>query len=419
MEVDPQKLREARRRRGLTQELLAARSGVARGTIQRIESRSKSSLRPQTLLVIAKTLGVDPKSLVRTPPAPSRDTAPSDLALHSGLPPLPRSLVGRERDLAAMREALAPGHRESQRVLVVDGWPGVGKTTLASSLARDPELLSSLTAGVLWASLGQSANLRSILVDWGRSVGFRDVELTEMPNAELSARLTHVLREEPVLIVIDDAWSTSAINLLRVGGERSSLLVTTRITALADELASPAQRYRLGVLDRDSAVALLRSFVPDAVDQHQGLCSDLVEQLERLPLAIHVAGALLRAEMRHGFTVVDLLADLASDARPIYESKLPSDLASDTAPTVAALLARSTAVLDTSTRWCFAALGAFLPKPVVFDEAAVRAVWDRAEVRPILGELIDRGLVETAAPGRYQMHAIVKMHAEAILRSMP
>lgn len=58
-----EKLREIRRRRGLSQEDLAARSGVSARTISRIETE-RFEPRAATLRKLASALGVEPSELM-------------------------------------------------------------------------------------------------------------------------------------------------------------------------------------------------------------------------------------------------------------------------------------------------------------------------------------------------------------------
>jgi hypothetical protein len=86
-----------------------------------------------------------------------------------------------------------------------------------------------------------------------------------------------------------------------------------------------------------------------------------------------------------------------------------------TTPTVAALLRRSTDALDAQTRRQFACLGLFVPKPASFDLGALAVAWDVADPRPIARVLVNRGLLEPVGGGRFQLHALLVLHARALL----
>jgi transcriptional regulator with XRE-family HTH domain len=65
MEVDMARLRELRRRRVLTLEELAAKAGVGRNTIWRLE-HGVMGAQPRTIRKLAKALDVEPEDLVKT-----------------------------------------------------------------------------------------------------------------------------------------------------------------------------------------------------------------------------------------------------------------------------------------------------------------------------------------------------------------
>jgi len=51
-------------------------------------------------------------------------------------------------------------------VTAIHGLGSVGKSTLATALARDPEVQAHFCDGILWATLGQQPNLLSLLSGW-------------------------------------------------------------------------------------------------------------------------------------------------------------------------------------------------------------------------------------------------------------
>jgi transcriptional regulator with XRE-family HTH domain len=64
VEVDREQLKEARRRKLLTQQQVADLSGLSRMTLQRLE-RGHTDALPSTLLALARVYGVSPRSLMR------------------------------------------------------------------------------------------------------------------------------------------------------------------------------------------------------------------------------------------------------------------------------------------------------------------------------------------------------------------
>jgi len=162
---------------------------------------------------------------------------------------------------------------------------------------------------------------------------------------------------------------------------------------------------------------LITLLAPTVVAENEATSRELVKDLEGLPLAIQVAGRLLHTEASYGFGVEQLLVDIREGAR-LIQAQAPADraeVARETTPTVAALLKKSTDLLDAHTLDCFAYLGAFAPKPATFDAAAMQAVWEVDDPRPIIRTLVDRGLLEPSGQGRFWMHAVLVSHAKSFL----
>ncbi|HEX8651314.1 MAG TPA: NB-ARC domain-containing protein, partial [Pyrinomonadaceae bacterium] len=299
---------------------------------------------------------------------------------------------------------------------IVRGWPGVGKTTLVSVLSRDPDVGKTYVDGVLWTSLDQKPALMSILAGWGRALGRDDLLRVATPE-EAVQQLGAILQHKRMLLIVDDVWDAAHGALFQHARSSScGLLITTRLPEVADALAQTEQAiYNLPVLTEEDALKLMRILAPAVVEQHPNECRELVKDLEYLPLALHVAARLLRAEARLGLGVSDLLRDIREGAA-VIEAKAPADrVERGTLPTVAALLQKSTDVLDEHTRNCFAYLGAFAPKPATFDLEAMKAVWQVDDPKPAMRALVEHGLLEPVGSGRFQMHALLVKHARSLL----
>jgi hypothetical protein len=130
-------------------------------------------------------------------------------------------------------------------------------------------------------------------------------------------------------------------------GSQCALLTTTRLTSVAEALTDNEERvYVLPVLTEENALILLRHLTPRTAENYPEECRQLVLDLECLPLALHVAGKLLRSEAKMGLSVVDLINGIRQEAKLLPEPT-PIDRAEGaTIPTVAALLHRSTNHLD-------------------------------------------------------------------------
>lgn len=329
-------------------------------------------------------------------------------------------MIGREEALYELKErlGLTPGEHCMQVLTAMRGWPGVGKTTMAAVVAHDPEINAAFPDGILWTSLGQAPHLLSELAIWGRLLG-TDALLRAPTLREVTPQLAALLRNKRMLLIVDDVWEPEhAVPFQQARGPECALLVTTRLPEVAQILAPTRDAlYNLPVLTEEKALELLHALAPTAVEKHSNACRELVQALECLPLGLRVAGHLLNAEASLDWGVTDLLEEL-QEGEAILAAKAPPDLMDlekQTIPTVAVLLQKSTDTLDERTRECFAYLGAFAPKPAAFDLAAMRTVWEEPDPKPIVRHLVDRGLLEPVGNERFQMHALLVLHARSLL----
>ena len=234
---------------------------------------------------------------------------------------------------------------------------------------------------------------------------------------EVCARLTALLKDKKMLFIMDDVWNVSDFTPFQIGGSQSAILASSRANDVAQAIAvSPERIYKLPILSEDQSLDLLRLLAHEVVEQNPDAVRELIRDLEGLPLALQVAGRLLWAEQAMGWGVEDLLVELREGAR-LLEARTPADRAEfvqDTTPTITVLLRRSTDRLDAETRQYFALLGVFAPKPATFDLAALEAVWDVPDAKPIVRVLVNRGLMEPLGSGDFQIHALLVAHAKSL-----
>jgi DNA-binding SARP family transcriptional activator len=353
-------------------------------------------------------------------PAPVVAQAALQPATASVLPVLPSLMVGRAAALDELKRRAGLGASAARPVTVVQGWPGVGKSTSVAALAHDPQVARHFPDGVLWASLGENPSLLGQLTMWAEALRLTEPGRTR-PIEELTSQIAAALRDRRVLLIVDDVWQVEHAAPFRVGGQGCAMVMTSRLTEVAQALAPTAgDVYRLPVLSEADAIELLGKLAPNAVADYPQEALELARDLEGLPLALQVAGRLLNAEARLGWGVADLLAELRTGAR-LLEAQPPGEIAAvsrDTSPTVAALLKRSTDLLDATTQQRFALLGLFAPKPATFNLAAMAVAWDVPDPRPTARILVSRGLLEPISGGRFQAHALLMLHARSLLAGL-
>jgi hypothetical protein len=329
-------------------------------------------------------------------------------------PPFPSLLfLGRGADMRQIRAHLSAS--EDRGLVVIRGWPGVGKTSMMSALGRDRRLMRRFPDGVMWTSLGPSPGLLSVLARWGSVLG-TDRLLQAPTLTAATEELAPLLASKKMLLLVDDVWDPShLVPFLSARGPDCMVVTTTRLPEVAESFTSVrANVYPLQVLDEQYALELFQAIAPEVAEQHPAESLDLVRTLECLPLSIHVAGRLLATESKFGWGISELIEDVKS-GKALLIAHPPEDRLEPGMETVAALLRKSTDLLSESFREYYAYLGVFAPKPATFDLAALKSVWELDDPKPVVRELVGRGLLEPLGTGRFQMHALLVAHAHSLL----
>ncbi|MEV6472796.1 helix-turn-helix domain-containing protein [Streptomyces sp. NPDC051657] len=143
-------LQTARRRAGLTQEQLAAASGVSIRAIRDLELGRAQRPRKETIRLLADALGLTGSHRVLLDGACGHSSADTTLRQmyaerKASVPAAMGPLIGRERELEVLARALLGGQ---DRMLSLVGLPGVGKSRLALAVAHRYE--AEREARVVW-----------------------------------------------------------------------------------------------------------------------------------------------------------------------------------------------------------------------------------------------------------------------------
>ncbi|MBT2898862.1 helix-turn-helix domain-containing protein [Streptomyces sp. McG3] len=143
-------LQTARRRAGLTQEQLAAASGVSIRAIRDLELGRAQRPRKETIRLLADALGLTGSHRVLLDGACGHSSADTTLRQmyaerNASVPAAMGPLIGRERELEVLARALLGGQ---DRMLSLVGLPGVGKSRLALAVAHRYE--AEREARVVW-----------------------------------------------------------------------------------------------------------------------------------------------------------------------------------------------------------------------------------------------------------------------------
>ncbi|HJT58803.1 MAG TPA: tetratricopeptide repeat protein [Ktedonobacteraceae bacterium] len=418
------RLTEARLTHDWSQQELANRIGTTHVNISRWE-RGVTKPGPYFRRKLCELFGKSEEEL-DLGTTPSGDLAASPLvpgeSLHDPtIPPRPpKGLIGRDDELAQIRQRLCAGH--SVALTALNGLPGVGKTTLAIALAHDAEIQEHFSDGILWAALGPHANLPGILSHWATLLGISLAEIATLSSSEAWAKALHIaIGARRMLLVIDDAWEAKEALTCKVGGPNCAYLVTTRFPSIAAAITIDGATA-IHELNEEQSVALLKVLAPEVVRREEKKIHDLIHAVGGLPLALTLMGNYLRKQAYSGqprrvhaalkkLSIVEERLQL-SEAQGIVESH--TSLPTGAPLSLQSVIAISDQLLSKQQQEALYALSVFPAKPGSFSEEAALAVANCSV--EVLDVLIDVGLLESSGSGRYALHQTIADYARTHLQ---
>ncbi|MEJ3657936.1 tetratricopeptide repeat protein [Actinomycetes bacterium KLBMP 9759] len=403
-------LRRGRERMLLTQRQLAERAGLNARTVRRLEQATTiSSQQFGSVERLVEVLELDDveRAAVTAAFREGETTRDSDTVV-----PVPRQLpaavplfTGRAAELAELA-----GAGGAVVITAIDGMAGVGKTALAVQLAHRSS--AEFPDGQLFVDLHGHSDTAAPL-DPGaaleRMLGAL-VALGERIPSDLDGRaalLRQRLAGKRVLILLDNAASTSQVAPLIPGSSGCLVLITSR-----HRLTGPVswRTLSLDVLPQPDAVALLERVLgaERAVAEPSDVLAEIVELCGRLPLAVRLAGARLRA--RPAWTAQHLADRLRQHHQRLGELQAGER-------SVAGALALSYHQLTDDQRRSYRLLALHPGVDLDLHAAAALADLDLTQARRTVGDLLDAHLLQEPRPGRYRFHDLVKDHAFAMAES--
>ena len=262
------------------------------------------------------------------------------------LTPPPIGQIANRVVLRTHIESLLLESKTSAPVVFLEGYGGVGKTTLAAQICAGASVRDRYPGGVVWTSVGQArrgADLADHIGDICEYLSGQRPGTTDPTMA--GATLGEILESGPsTLLVVDDVWFAEQVRPFLMGAVDSARLLNTRNRGLAPH---PASVVEIGPMSAAEARAATLAGLPE-------LDSPAVDRLLRVakgwPVLLGLMNAALKVHLEAGgppHEVVPWIAQLVETNGPTgLDSSAPDDLS----PTVAATVATSLKFLTPDER---------------------------------------------------------------------
>ncbi|NHI20317.1 AfsR/SARP family transcriptional regulator [Phycicoccus endophyticus] len=389
------------------------RQGRALEVFQEARARLDDELgvRPSERLVEAQrvVLAGEAGQHLRAGPHPSRasvEEAPRALPVPRMLPRRPDTLLGRGRELAALRDA-ARALDQGAVVVAVTGLPGVGTSALA--LEAGHALRDLFPDGTLYhdaANEPGGIDTEAVLTSFLPLLGVHPEAVPSSPPAR-AGLLRSLLDGRRVLVVLDNVACVPGAgcdlaDLLPASAGSMAVLTSRRaIEGLATDL-----HLRLRSLTTEPALALLAGLVgAERVAEEPEAAAEVVRLTGGLPLGLRLAAG--RLAQRPDLGLDDLAGRLD---QPGTGGRAPEGtLLRDS-------LGRLLEDLDTVTRHALGAV-AQLPADTVSGWVVTATVQDAAAGEAALDAMVEAGLLEPVVredhDTQYRLHDLVRSHVRA------
>ncbi|MEU6575513.1 BTAD domain-containing putative transcriptional regulator [Streptomyces sp. NPDC046805] len=369
-----------------------------------------------TRRLLADELGVDPRQELRELQErvlradPSLAEAPAPAGEPAAMPVRPAQLpatipdfTGRTPFVAELSGVLATAEGRVMAVSAVAGIGGVGKTTLAVHVAHRARC--AFPDGQLYVDL-QAAGPRPakpdmVLGSFLRALGIADSAIPDSLE-ERAALYRSVLDGRRVLVLLDNARDAAQVRPLLPGTEGCAALITSRVRMV--DLAG-AHLVDLDVMSPDEALSLFTKIVgEERVESEREAALDVVAACGFLPLAIRIAASRLASRRTWAMSV---LAAKLADERSRLDELQAGDLA------VKATFELGYGQLEPAQARAFRLMGLADSPDISLAAAAAMLDLPEADTEDLLESLVDTSLLESAAPGRYRFHDLVRLYARA------
>jgi WD40 repeat protein len=320
------------------------------------------------------------------------------------VPNLPPHFLRRDEQLNPLKNKVLADTNQpvaitaKNRSVGVQGMGGIGKTVLATALARDEEVRRAFPDGVIWITFGQTPQILTLQSDVVEALGDKQASFTEINSGK--TQLRKLLTDKACLLILDDVWNLNDASAFDVLEKPCQMLITTRdagiITALGGE------EYQLSILSQQQALALLANWANQAVETLTTTAKEVARECGYLPLALSMVGAMMRGKPTNRWqNVLEKLrcADLEKIRQQFPDYPYPDLLKA---------IQVSVEALEPQERERYLDFAVF-PEDTTIPEAVLQTFWeplglDEFDTQDVIDKLVSKSLVSRDEKGNLSLH---------------
>ncbi|NUR62578.1 MAG: tetratricopeptide repeat protein [Catenulispora sp.] len=391
---------------------------VSKSTISELLRPGRRRLDLDLVVALVRAVGADEPSVDRWRQACIRVHGTAKTGGPAGvfrqLPADLSTFIGRTKELARLIDtATEQGTVGPPTVVIsaIEGMAGVGKTQLAVHAAHELIRAGRYSDVQLYVNLRgfdpeqPPADPAAVLDAFLRQL---EVPAQQIPDGldERAAMFRDRMHGRDALVLLDDAADEAQARELIPASPSCLVLITSR-RSLAG--LDGTRSHVLDVFTFDESLKLLSAIAgDDRIAAEPEAAADLVEAVGRLPLAVSLIAARLRA--RPAWTLTELLRRLRSDG-------LDAVRAGDRA--LRPVFTMSFDGLSGRDKAVFRAIGVHPGVDYTAAALAAAAGMSETEADQSLENLVREHLVRDRAPGRFEAHDLVRAFAREIADADP
>jgi WD40 repeat protein len=250
--------------------------------------------------------------------------------------------------------------------LGVHGMGGIGKSVVATALARHKRVASHFPDGVYWITLGVDPDITALQLQLIHALGGDETVLGDHRSGRV--RLRSLMEGRACLLVLDDAWQATHVQAFDALTAPSQLLLTTRDATLLTTIG--AAEYSIDLWGLEQSVELLTKWSDKSFGTALPLgVRRVLDECAGLPLAVAICGAMARDGISW-----DDLADALKAADLGFLDRAIIDYTYETVLRSLKVSVDFLATTDPPAAKCYESLAIFPPDSAI-PEAAVCRLW--------------------------------------------